>query len=106
MNAKDNYWGSNDGIDSSKLSGKIDASSWAALVTSINNDEVSVGDKPTITTQFKSTTDGKTFTDLSGVMPNFTVSATSNLGTVDSKTTITNNTGNINYTELKTVKKQ
>ena len=101
LNAKDNYWGSNDGIDSSKLSGEIDASSWVALVTSINNDEVSVGDKPTITTQFKSTTDGKTFTDLSGVMPNFTVSATSNIGTVDSKTTITNNIGNINYTATK-----
>ena len=101
INAKDNYWGSNDGIDSSKLSSNVDASSWVALVTSISNNDVSVGDKPVITTQFKSTTDGKTFSDLSGVMPNFTVSTNSNLGTVDSTTTITKNTGNLNYVATK-----
>ncbi|WP_427831781.1 beta strand repeat-containing protein [Methanobrevibacter intestini] len=102
LNAKDNYWGSNDGLSKDSYYGKVDASSWAALVTSINNSDVCVGDKATITTQFKSTADGKTFTDLSGAMPNLTVDATSNLGTLDSKTfTIANNTGNIIYTATK-----
>ena len=102
LNAKDNYWGSNDGLSKDSYYGKVDASSWTALVTSINNTDVCVGDKATITTQFKSTADGKTFTDLSGAMPNLTVDATSNLGTLDSKTfTIANNTGNIIYTATK-----
>ena len=91
----DNYWGSNNILNVSDI---IKPDSWVALLIELSQDSFNASEIGTISFNFKNTTNGIDFTDLTRSMPDLTIDVGTEIGAVEpNELVIKDNSASVTY---------